>query len=60
MTSRRFEVGTKICLSITAYHEESWQPAWGGMYDVLYFPLFKCTGLYCPALHYEVYCPVVY
>ena len=26
----RFEVGTKICLSISAYHEESWQPAWGG------------------------------
>ena len=25
----RFEVGTKICLSISAYHEESWQPAWG-------------------------------
>ena len=23
----RFEVGTKICLSISAYHEESWQPA---------------------------------
>jgi ubiquitin-conjugating enzyme E2 J1 len=26
----RFEVGTKICLSISAYHEETWQPAWGG------------------------------
>eukprot|EP00597_Dinobryon_sp_UTEXLB2267_P006539 CAMPEP_0170065066 /NCGR_PEP_ID=MMETSP0019_2-20121128/5297_1 /TAXON_ID=98059 /ORGANISM="Dinobryon sp., Strain UTEXLB2267" /LENGTH=289 /DNA_ID=CAMNT_0010271851 /DNA_START=57 /DNA_END=926 /DNA_ORIENTATION=- len=25
----RFETGTKICLSISAYHEESWQPAWG-------------------------------
>ena len=25
----RFEVGTKICLSISAHHEESWQPAWG-------------------------------
>lgn len=25
----RFEVGTKICLSISAYHEETWQPAWG-------------------------------
>ena len=23
-------MGTKICLSISAYHEESWQPAWGG------------------------------
>ncbi len=26
----RFEVGTKICLSISSYHEETWQPAWGG------------------------------
>lgn len=25
----RFEVGTKICLSISAFHEETWQPAWG-------------------------------
>lgn len=25
----RFDLGVKICLSISAYHEESWQPAWG-------------------------------
>eukprot|EP00160_Parvularia_atlantis_P016258 Unigene5067_Nuclearia_a/m.15542 Unigene5067_Nuclearia_a/g.15542 ORF Unigene5067_Nuclearia_a/g.15542 Unigene5067_Nuclearia_a/m.15542 type:complete len:317 (-) Unigene5067_Nuclearia_a:139-1089(-) len=25
----RFEVGKKICLSITGYHPEYWQPAWG-------------------------------
>ncbi|GMH49629.1 hypothetical protein TrVE_jg5203 [Triparma verrucosa] len=25
----RFAVGTKICLSISAYHPEHWQPAWG-------------------------------
>ncbi|KAH6571741.1 hypothetical protein BASA50_003420 [Batrachochytrium salamandrivorans] len=25
----RFEVGKKICLSITGYHPESWRPAWG-------------------------------
>jgi len=25
----RFEVGTKICLSISAHHPEYWQPAWG-------------------------------
>lgn len=25
----RFETGTKICLSISAYHPEHWQPAWG-------------------------------
>ncbi|RLO01270.1 hypothetical protein DYB28_016014 [Aphanomyces astaci] len=27
----RFEVKKKICLSISAYHPEHWQPAWGGM-----------------------------
>jgi len=25
----RFKVGEKICLSITGYHPEFWQPAWG-------------------------------
>ena len=30
----RFEIGTKICLSISAYHEETWQPAWGGKLNV--------------------------
>ena len=25
----RFEIGTKICLSISAHHPEEWQPAWG-------------------------------
>ena len=25
----RFALNTKICLSISAYHPESWQPAWG-------------------------------
>lgn len=27
--SGRFEVGKKICLTITGYHPEFWQPAWG-------------------------------
>jgi hypothetical protein len=27
--SGRFETGTKICLSFSAYHPELWQPAWG-------------------------------
>eukprot|EP01112_Ceratiomyxa_fruticulosa_P011798 TRINITY_DN3234_c0_g1_i2.p1 TRINITY_DN3234_c0_g1~~TRINITY_DN3234_c0_g1_i2.p1 ORF type:complete len:315 (+),score=68.89 TRINITY_DN3234_c0_g1_i2:240-1184(+) len=26
--SGRFEVGTKICLSLTAFHPEQWQPSW--------------------------------
>lgn len=26
--SGRFETGTKICLSISSYHPESWQPSW--------------------------------
>ncbi|KAI8148955.1 ubiquitin-conjugating enzyme/RWD-like protein [Fennellomyces sp. T-0311] len=25
----RFELNTKVCLSITGYHPEYWQPAWG-------------------------------
>ena len=25
----RFETGRKICLSVSAHHPESWQPAWG-------------------------------
>ena len=25
----RFELNKKICLTITGYHEEHWQPAWG-------------------------------
>lgn len=25
----RFQVNTKVCLSISAYHPEFWQPAWG-------------------------------
>lgn len=25
----RFETNTKICLSMTDYHPENWQPAWG-------------------------------
>ncbi|GBG25853.1 Ubiquitin-conjugating enzyme E2 J1 [Hondaea fermentalgiana] len=25
----RWEINTKICLSISAYHPEEWQPAWG-------------------------------
>ena len=27
--SGRFEVNREICLSISGFHEESWQPAWG-------------------------------
>ena len=27
--SGRFEVGKKICLSVSAHHPEDWQPAWG-------------------------------
>jgi len=26
--SGRFEIGKKICLSISAYHPEQWQPSW--------------------------------
>lgn len=27
--SGRFEVGKKVCLSMTSFHSELWQPAWG-------------------------------
>lgn len=27
--SGRFETNTEICLSISGFHEETWQPAWG-------------------------------
>uniref|UniRef100_A0A7S1XFM3 UBC core domain-containing protein n=1 Tax=Compsopogon caeruleus TaxID=31354 RepID=A0A7S1XFM3_9RHOD len=27
--SGRFEVGTRICLSVTSFHQETWQPSWG-------------------------------
>ncbi|KAF9792349.1 non-canonical ubiquitin conjugating enzyme 1 [Thelephora terrestris] len=39
----RFELNTKICISFTSYHEESWQPAWGVRTAILglqgFFPL---------------------
>lgn len=25
----RFEVGKRICLSVTSHHQETWQPSWG-------------------------------
>lgn len=38
----RFETNTKICLSISNYHPEHWQPSWSGKVErhflfVLYF-----------------------
>lgn len=28
----RFEVGKKICLSISGHHPETWQPSWSSTY----------------------------
>ena len=28
LQSGRFETNTKICLSISSYHPEQWQPSW--------------------------------
>lgn len=28
----RFEVGKKICLSISGHHPETWQPSWSSEY----------------------------
>ncbi|KAI8076404.1 ubiquitin-conjugating enzyme/RWD-like protein [Gilbertella persicaria] len=36
----RFELNTKICLSITGFHPEFWQPAWGSMYCSLFISLY--------------------
>ena len=39
----RFELNTKVCLSITGFHPEYWQPAWGSKFErhkFLYFVLF--------------------
>ncbi|RUS33671.1 ubiquitin-conjugating enzyme/RWD-like protein [Jimgerdemannia flammicorona] len=33
----RFELNKKICLSITGYHPEFWQPAWGSMFVPFYY-----------------------
>ncbi len=41
-------MGTKICLSISAYHPEHWQPAWGG--KDLRAPAAGCTD-YLILLH---------
>ncbi|KAI8905457.1 ubiquitin-conjugating enzyme E2 J1-like protein [Gorgonomyces haynaldii] len=43
----RFEIGKKICLSITGYHPEFWRPAWGirtAMIAIISFFLTKGEG----------------
>jgi ubiquitin-conjugating enzyme E2 J1 len=43
----RFEVGKKICLSITGYHAETWRPAWGvrtALIAIISFFLTKGEG----------------
>lgn len=30
----RFEVGKKICLSISGHHPETWQPSWSSEYEL--------------------------
>jgi ubiquitin-conjugating enzyme E2 J1 len=35
----RFEVGKKICLSISGYHPETWQPSWSS--KVLHFQFWR-------------------
>lgn len=39
----RFEVGKKICLSISGHHPETWQPSWSSRYPCV-------TGVTVPAL----------
>ncbi|RUS19732.1 hypothetical protein BC937DRAFT_87022 [Endogone sp. FLAS-F59071] len=39
----RFELNKKICLSITGYHPEFWQPAWGSTYKFTFTLWFVRT-----------------
>jgi len=40
----RFEVGTKICLTISAHHPEYWQPSWSSAsLRLFFFALFHST-----------------
>jgi hypothetical protein len=46
----RFEVGKKICLSISAHHPEHWQPAWGSeSLSKLPSPTFRILDDWIPA-----------
>lgn len=38
----RWEVEKKICLSVTGYHPESWQPAWGSKCYYIILMLYLC------------------
>ncbi|KAK8940434.1 Ubiquitin-conjugating enzyme E2 32 [Platanthera zijinensis] len=38
----RFETQTKICLSISNYHPEHWQPSWSGIF---FFPILSFGSL---------------
>ncbi|KAI8897601.1 ubiquitin-conjugating enzyme/RWD-like protein, partial [Globomyces pollinis-pini] len=43
----RFQIGKKICLSITGYHPESWRPSWGirtALIAIISFFLTKGEG----------------
>jgi len=39
----RFEVGKKICLSISAYHPEEWQPSWSSACFLNVFGPLSCS-----------------
>ena len=45
----RFEIGKKICLSITSFHQEEWRP---GLYSSILFiiSLFLHTSLHLPII----------
>ena len=47
----RFEVGKKICLSISQHHPEEWQAAWGvraALTAIRSFMMTKADGVFRP------------
>lgn len=60
----RFEVGTKICLSISAHHPESWQPSWSirtVLVALIGFLPTKDNGIeICLVVHTSGFCFVIF
>ena len=46
----RFEVGKKICLSMSAHHPETWQPSWSSKYQMKFnaIPYDQALSLVLP------------
>ncbi|ORY78430.1 ubiquitin-conjugating enzyme/RWD-like protein [Leucosporidium creatinivorum] len=47
--SGRFEINKKICLSISSFHPETWQPSWGIRTALLALTAFFTTDVRSPS-----------